>query len=119
MDEQHLNALWVTLSLPRMVKYLDATGEDRERAIRLYLWNARIGGEFHFCIQTCEVALRNRLGAVFRAEFGDAWFSEDKFLAVADDGRRNDLDEAQTRIRNRKQDHTTDQVVATLSLGFW
>ena len=119
MNEEQLNALWATLSRPRMAQYLEATGEDRERALQLYVWNARIGAEFHFCIQTCEVALRNRIGAILRAEFGDTWFREAAYLALIDDGRQADLDQAATRIRNRKQALTNDQVVATLSFGFW
>jgi hypothetical protein len=99
MDKQQLNALWNTLSPRRLAKYFEAAGENRERAIRLYLWNAQVGAAFHLPIQTCEVALRNRIEAVLGTMFGGQWFAADEFLALASEDRHKDLTEARSRIR--------------------
>lgn len=103
MNEEQLNALWVTLSPRRMAKYFEASGEDRERALRLYLWNAQIGAALHLSVQTCEVALRNRIDGVLCAMFGGQWFAAEEFLAIASEDRQADLKQARDRIRNRKQ----------------
>lgn len=119
MDEEQLNGLWSTLSPRRLAKYLEAAGEDRQRAINLYLWNAQVGAAFHLGIQTCEVALRNRIEVVLGAMFGDQWYRADGFLKIASKDRHSDIEQACDRIRNRNQAETRDQVAATLSLGFW
>lgn len=119
MDEEQLNGLWKTLSQRRMAKYLEAAGEDRERALRLYLWNAQVGAGFHLGIQTCEVALRNRIEAVLGSMFSDQWFAAEEFLKLANEDRHIDLKQARGRIRNRKETETRDQIAATLSFGFW
>jgi hypothetical protein len=49
--------LW--LSTPRLGRYLAASGGDRERALRLYDWNARISAALLCDLAHFEVALRN------------------------------------------------------------
>jgi hypothetical protein len=50
-----------TMSQRRFETYLQAAGHDRDRAVALYVWNAKIGASFHIPIQAAEVALRNRV----------------------------------------------------------
>jgi hypothetical protein len=47
------------LSAPRLERYLQATGDDRERALRLYDWNARISAALLRDLAHFEVAVRN------------------------------------------------------------
>jgi hypothetical protein len=47
------------LSPPRLERYLQAAGGDRERALRLYDWNARISTTLLRDLAHFEVALRN------------------------------------------------------------
>ncbi len=62
--------LW--LSTPRLRRYLAACGGDRERALRLYDWNARISAALLCDLAHFEVALRN---AYDRALMAATWTS--------------------------------------------
>lgn len=108
-----------SLSLRRFETYLKAAGHNTERALRLYLWNARLGAAFHLPIQAVEVSLRNRINTVLVAEFGPNWWQEAQFLGLADHDRKRDLDTVKSRTSRRGAELDTDQVVASLSFGFW
>jgi hypothetical protein len=59
LNKAEIAAILVAISPDRFLTYLKASGHDVNRALRLYLWNARIGEGFHIPIQAVEVALRN------------------------------------------------------------
>lgn len=108
-----------TISGPRLQPYLVAAGRDHERALRLYLWNVRVGQSFHFPIQTTEVALRNCINECLQAEFGHDWWSSAGFLKIASPERIQDISAVEKRIENRKLHMNVDQIVASLTFGFW
>lgn len=108
-----------TMSHPRFGTYLYATGKNRDRALLLYLWNAKLGASFHPPLQAVEVALRNRINHALMAEFGPDWWKEAKFCGLIDRERTSDLATVKTRIRRKKLKLETDQIVAGLSFGFW
>lgn len=108
-----------TMSHPRFSTYLYASGQNRDRALLLYIWNAKLGASFHPPIQAAEVALRNRVNHALVAEFGADWWSDARFGALIDRERNADLTTVKTRIRRRGLQLDTDQVVAGLSFGFW
>lgn len=112
-------AILRTISAPRFKAYLIHTGHNRETALRLYMWNAQIGEAFHVPIQSLEVALRNRVNFALQSQFGKNWWDTEELLELADQERKDDLELAKKRIRNRKQTLETDQIVAGLSFGFW
>ena len=114
-----ISQLCQTLSIERLGTYLVASGHDPDRALQLYMWNACIGEAFHVPIQAVEVGLRNRINQGLKNQFGDHWWREAAFLAVADNDRLADLDQVKTRIRNRGLELSTPQIVAGLSFGFW
>lgn len=123
-NQDKLNAIQTaavhqTLSSERMRKYIIAAGHDPERALDLYLWNAKLGAAFHTPIQAVEVALRNCVNLALCAQFNDRWWENDSFLALIDHEREQDLRLVLRRIKNRKQQDTNGQVVAGLSFGFW
>jgi hypothetical protein len=108
-----------TMSPRRFDTYLHAAGHNQERALLLYLWNAKLGASFHIPIQAVEVALRNRINHALVAEFGHDWWSDTKFNAAIDRERIRDLDTVKARITRRGNALETDQIVAGLSFGFW
>lgn len=110
------------MSHERLATYLSAAGHDLHRALALYVWNARLGEAFHTPIQAVEVGLRNRICVALAKEFGAAWWSSDRFLALLDamDKRRiADLEQVRRRLQKRQVAVATGQIVAGLSFGFW
>lgn len=108
-----------TMSHRRFDTYLHAAGHNQDRALSLYLWNARLGASFHIPIQAVEVALRNRVNHALVAEFGRDWWNDQRFKATIDHDRVRDLDMVKTRINRRGSALETDQIVSGLSFGFW
>lgn len=110
-----------TMSLSRFETYLKAAGFDEERALQLYVWNARIGGAFQLPIQAVEVSLRNCINSVLIQDFGQDWYDSAAFKGMICDDRerQSDLKTMRTRLRKRRVKLENGQVVATLSFGFW
>jgi hypothetical protein len=108
-----------TLSSERFDTYLVAAGHDQDRALRLYAWNAHVGGAFHPAIQAVEIALRNRINDALTSKFGTHWWRNSSFLALLDRERLADLDMVKRRIAKRGLSLVTGQIVAGLSFGFW
>jgi hypothetical protein len=108
-----------TLSSDRLATYLRAAGHDKERALRLYVWNAHIGEAFHLPIQGVEVGLRNCINRALCAGYGANWWDHQGFLSTGDHERTDDIRTAKRRIANKGHPLTTAQIVATLSFGFW
>ena len=118
--QAHLyDQLQISVSAERLHTYLQAAGYDKDRALRLYLWNAAVGEAFHLPIQAAEVALRNGVNRALCAAFGPEWWQAPAFVKVADRNRVNDLDTARRRITGQRKPITTAQIVASLSFGFW
>lgn len=114
-----MQALLRVLSPQRLHTYLVAANRDPDRAIRLYLWNARVGEAFHIAIQAVEVALRNSVNLALIAEFGETWWATPGYVALLDHDRIEDLQTVRRRIANRQQAEDNGQIVAGLSFGFW
>ena len=112
-------ALIRTISPIRFDTYMRAAGHDVDRALRLYLWNARLGASFHLPIQSVEVALRNRVNEALKMTFGPDWWREPRFRGHLDLERLRDLEMVERRLRHKKVALVTDQIVASLSFGFW
>lgn len=108
-----------TLSHKRFDTYLFASGRNQERAMALYLWNAKLGASFHLPIQAAEVALRNRINRALVTEFGPDWWRNPLFVDLIDRERKRDLDTVRSRIERKGSTLETDQIVAGLSFGFW
>ncbi len=108
-----------TLSPQRFDTYVIAAGHNQQRAFALYVWNAQIGASFHILIQAIEVALRNRVNHALVSEYGADWWGEPTFLATIDRNRIADLDAVKRRLANKNIPLETNQIVASLSFGFW
>ena len=96
-----MNQLQRAISKDRLGTYLSAAGLDKDRALRLYLWNAQVGEAFHLPVQGVEVGLRNCINAALICGFGPDWWQNETFLAIADRNRQNDVETAQRRIEKR------------------
>jgi hypothetical protein len=98
---------------------MQATGFNRERAIRLYFWNAAVGQSFHFPIQTLEISLRNCISSVFHTVHGDNWFQEKTAFRLLGKRAADEIRTAGTRLQKRGVVASTDDIIASLSFGFW
>jgi hypothetical protein len=108
-----------TLSHRRFETYHIAAGHNAERALALYLWNAKLGASFHVPIQAVEVSLRNRVNQALTTEFGQHWWRNGRFNSIIDRERIRDLETVKSRITRKRMRLETDQIVAGLSFGFW
>lgn len=112
-------ALSEIISPLRLGTYLNAAGHDAQRALQIYLWNAKIGEAFHIPIQAVEVGLRNRVSDGLAAAFGPDWWSDPAFLALIGAKRAADIDVVKARLASKGKQVATGQIIAGLSFGFW
>jgi hypothetical protein len=118
-SEPLISALEASLSPPRFGTYLKEAGFKRERAVKLYLWNVMLGQSFHFPLHVLEVVLRNAIARAFVARYGDKWWRTGTAKSFLDGWAVEQIGKARVRIKKRKSPSTSDEVVATLSFGFW
>lgn len=114
-----IHALSEIISPLRMGTYLQASGQDPDRALALYLWNAKVGEAFHLPIQSFEVGLRNRVSDGIQSVFGPNWWCDPSFLKEAGEKRARDINLVLNRLKSKDVPHDTGQIVAGLSFGFW
>ena len=108
-------ALWASLSVERLSKYLTAHEGERSKALRLYERNIRVSSAFYPPLQCLEICLRNQLNNQMSLIWGGDWFAN-HVVPIQEDGRRM-IREAIAKIGNNPQ--TNSAIVAELSLGFW
>ncbi len=119
LNGNEIAAILAAISQDRFKTYLHAAGFDQERALCLYLWNARLGEAFHIPIQAVEVGLRNSINLALSNVYTPNWWECKNLFDLLDEERKGDLFTVLKRIRNRKQELYTGEVVAGLSFGFW
>jgi hypothetical protein len=109
-----------TLSPARLDRYLGAAKGDKNRAIRLYIWNADLSREFYLPIQLTEVALRNSIHNRLTALYGNLWFEARGLISAVPERSRVEVTKIASLERfQRGPAFTIDHVVAGLSFGFW
>jgi hypothetical protein len=120
ISDDIVNAFGRTVSIPRWKTYMRAAGFRPDVAGGLYLWNVAIGQAFHFPLQAVEVALRNVINHELCKEFGADWWKTLECLRYLEPERVADIDKVSRRIRRKYgTEPFTDQLVASLTLGFW
>lgn len=117
--EHPINALSEIISPQRLGTYMQSAGHDPDRALSMYLWNAKMGEAFHLPIQSVEVGLRNRVCDGIVSVFGPDWWKDEKFIKEAGNKRKQDIDLVLRRLNSKKIPHEVGQIVAGLSFGFW
>jgi len=108
------------MSPARLARFLGPAKGDRNRAIRLYIWNAHLSREFYLPIQLTEVALRNSIHKQLTSIFGDSWFENPSFASAVPVRTQEEMRKVAAFERGqRRAAFTVDHVVAGLSFGFW
>jgi hypothetical protein len=97
------------------------TGDDHERAIALYLWNAQVSAAMFETLHHVEVALRNAIDAQFApvialATVSSTWLRDPEIL---NETSRRRVEETVARIEREGVVPTRARVVAGLAFGFW
>lgn len=108
-----------TISVGRWRTYLRCSGHQQDVAVRLYLWNAAISQSFYFPLQAVEVSLRNVLAAELAREWTQDWWQNPKCLIWIGAHGVSRLKKVEGQFHREGRPLNTDQVVASLSLGFW
>ncbi len=112
-----IDRLEAALSHERLGTYLNAGGGDREKAIRLHVWNTTISAAFYGPLQGLELALRNAVHGRLSERYGPAWY--DNPAAGLDKGALERVERAKTGLLWDNREMKPAQVVAALSFGFW
>jgi hypothetical protein len=113
-------ALEGALSPARLARYMPAAENDKNLALRLYIWNARLCEAFYLPTQFAEVVARNAIHKPVLKRFGPSWHTENRFKGLLPDRLRDELECVVREERKcRGNDLTVNHVVAGLSFGFW
>lgn len=111
-----------TLTSSRLSKYLLATGNNPQQALRLYVLNSQASAALMVDLHYIEVALRNKFDNELSKKFGPVWFHDQRFLALLDGRSRAILLKAQkdaARHPYRDRAPLPGKVIAELTFGFW
>lgn len=115
-------ALENTISAERLGTYLKKSGFNRERAIKLYVWNSYISQSLHSSLESCEVAIRNSVNECLTDAFGSQWFENLRFFSINPETQSRlttSIQQVISRIEKAGHDVTNGRVVAGLSFEFW
>ncbi len=108
------------ISAPRFATYLQATNNDRQRALALYEWNLTLSAQFVVPLQVCEVAVRNGVAEAVEAVHGATWPWSNGFLRSLPRPKRPGDYNPETDLRNTAaRQPTTGKIVAELRFAFW
>lgn len=115
-----LLALPNIISAPRFATYLQATDNNREKALELYLWNLNISSALLVPLQICEIAVRNGIAEAIEKVHGANWpWSSGFHRSLPRPKRPTDYNPALDLQRISKQQPTTGKVIAELKFAFW
>ncbi len=113
-------AIEATLSPARLGRYLTAADGDKQLALRLYVWNARLCEAIYLPLQFAEVASRNAISIPVQKRFGPAWYDNEKFINLLPDRHRQSLSSTVAKETKRRRGRLNqDHIVAGLPFGFW
>jgi len=115
-----LRELPFVISAPRFATYLQATGNDRDKALALYEWNLTISSAFIVPLHMCEIAVRNGVAEALETVHGATWPWSNGFLRSLPRPRRAiDYNPEQDLRAVAARQPTTGKVVAELKFAFW
>src|SRR5437868_3775751 len=114
------SAIEGSLSPARLGRYLNAAGGDKHLALRLYVWNARMGEAFYLPSQIAEVCIRNAIHKALCSKHGPQWFNLAAFRCTLPNRLRDELDKVIDSERGAYgAGMTADHIVSGLTFGFW
>ncbi|HEX3885245.1 MAG TPA: hypothetical protein VHW66_21495 [Stellaceae bacterium] len=109
-----------TLSSARLARFLPEAKGNRQLAIRLHVWNARLCESFYLPAQFAEVAARNAIQKPVVRRFSSQWYENRAFQNILPPRLEEELIRVVSEEqRARGMSFTVDHVVAALSFGFW
>lgn len=102
----------------RMQKYLRACGGDKEKAIYLYGFNAKLSQAFFGVISLFEVVLRNSINEHYLTTLGEDWIIKQ---AVEGGLLEHEADEVHfTQTAYTKEGvYSHDKMIGSFTFGFW
>lgn len=104
------------ISSERLSTYLAATSNNKENAIKLYLWNTELSAAFYLPLQGLEVTLRNALHRELACKYEtDKWYELVKLGSV----QTAQIDKANKTVEKLHGKVSPPHMVAELSFGFW
>lgn len=90
------------------------------KAMRCYVWNARLCEEFYLPLQTAEVCVRNAISATLERRFTRNWHLGRSVPGLLTEKYQGHLADVVKRETTRKgADLTVDHIISGLSFGFW
>lgn len=122
LDVNSLNQVVGTLTRPRLSKYLRASNNNPQQALRLYVLNTKVSAAFLADLHYVEVALRNKFDFELAVKFGPEWFKDVSFLALVDGRSQGILKKAQkdaAKHWTKGRPLPPGKVIAELTFGFW
>lgn len=120
LTPDELRDLPYVISAPRFATYLQATSNDRERALALYEWNLTLSAAFIVPLQVCEVAVRNGVAEAIERVHGANWPWSNGFLRSLPRSKRPTDYNPEVDLRSvAARQPTTGKVVADLKFAFW
>ena len=115
-----LNEIETAISPARLARYMRASRGDKQLALRLYMWNARLCQEFYLPLQTAEICVRNAISSILVRRFGRGWYSNHRLINVLPDRHKMALNSTvMDEQMDRGEYFTGDHVIAAMTFGFW
>ncbi|WP_061937115.1 hypothetical protein [Aureimonas sp. AU22] len=110
----NLREIEAALSGQRLANYVTGAGHDLERALHLYLWNARLSKAMRFPLEIAEVTVRSGINRALCDRWGANWPTDPAFRQLAAAKTLGKLDEARSKVGN-----SSSRIVGNVSFGFW
>jgi len=115
-NRSNINALEKFISYDRLSTYIKASSDDKEKALKLYLWNSQISSAFYIPLQGLEITLRNNLHMALSKKVGkNDWYDYHTFDKLTE----IKIKEAKNKVLKKHSVVNPPHVVAELSFGFW
>lgn len=119
-SQDELHELPTVISAPRFATYLQAMGNDREKALALYEWNLDLSSALIVPLQVCEVAVRNGIAEAIERVHGANWPWNNGFIRSLPRPkgkfRYNPANDLQSCAGSLP---TTGKIIAELKFAFW
>jgi hypothetical protein len=112
-------ALDRAISTPRYASYLNAAGQDKDLARRLYIWDRDLSTAILADLAIVEVALRNAMHTVLTTAYGPQWYQS----IDLDDRSQKQVTQAWGYLRNpapvQGDPATSGRLAAQCTFGMW
>jgi hypothetical protein len=117
LQSEEIARIEAALSAERFATYLRAAGRDRDRAVRLYLWNIDLATTLYFPLQITEVVSRNAIHLRLSLLFGKYWPTSTAFHATLNAQGKKTLMKAHRRAGGFAA--PVGKIIAELPFDFW